>query len=236
MIGGWFGQVGAPTKTRAFGLTSASNSNPSRSAPQPPGVCTATMLSSPACSPRTIGRSSSANFLSPALPRYDLLSWWSTSRCSASLITLRIGVLPPPSRKTPTPTSIFSGRESAAQRPMSAIRESLWTGGRSDRLRAFTSVLFNMNGGLARLGVVIHCDPVTDRNGLAGQHITGRDLLFGEAVMDRHFDLAAGHLGPARRANACLASEGRGQPRSTGAVENVPGGERNATRAAIESH
>ena len=39
MIGGWLGQVGVPTNTRASGLAVAISSKPSRSAPQPPGVC-----------------------------------------------------------------------------------------------------------------------------------------------------------------------------------------------------
>ena len=52
----------------------------------------------------------------------------SSSRCSASFMTCRIGVLPAPSRKTPTPTSILSGRGSAFTMPISAIRESLLNG------------------------------------------------------------------------------------------------------------
>ncbi len=62
---------------------------------------------------------------------------------------------------------------------------------------------------LARLGVVIHCDPVADRDGLAGQDVARRDLFVGKAVARGHLDLAAGDLGPAGRADAGLAGEGR---------------------------
>ena len=113
MIGGWFGQVGVPTNTRAPGLTVAISSNPRRSAPQPPGVC------SPASARRRHvdpAGSAAATRRSACRPRCRDRPWFpgvSSRRCSASFITFRIGVLPAPSRKTPTPTSILSGRGSA---------------------------------------------------------------------------------------------------------------------------
>src|SRR3954449_10158221 len=107
-------------------------------------------------------------------------------------MTFRIGVLPAPSRNTPTPTSIFSGRGSALHRAISWSNESLWTGGKSARRRALALVSVSMAKRLATSCVVIHRDAVTDRHRLACEDVARRDLLVGEAVARRHFDLALG--------------------------------------------
>src|SRR5574338_263517 len=91
-----------------------------------------------------------------------------------------------------------------------------------------------METGLAKSGVVIHSNPVTQRYRLAGQHISVRDLFIGEPVARGHFDLSLGDLGTARRAYPRLAREWRGQARGARAVEDVAGGERNAAGPAVE--
>src|SRR5947207_2229757 len=155
------------------------------------------MRSSDAWWPSRIGRSNSANLLSPALPRYALVTCVSTRRCSASFITLRIGVLPAPSRKTPTPTSIFSGRGSASHKAISASSESFTTGGRSARPFGLACVCVSMGPRLAESRVVIHRHPVAEGDRLAREHITVRDLFVGQPVARRHLDLALGHFRPA---------------------------------------
>src|SRR5579864_883310 len=136
-------------------------------------------------------------------------------------MTLRIGVLPALSRKTPTPTSILSGRGSASQSAINASSESLMTGGRSERPRAFASVVVSMGPRLAKLRVVIHSNAVTQRHRLTGQHITLRDLLVGKAVASRHLDLALRHLGAAGRANPCLARKRGRKTCRASAVEDI---------------
>src|SRR6476469_1488501 len=191
------------------------------------------MRSSAACGPSRIGRRSSANRLSPAPPRYDLLTWVSTSRCSAALMVFKIGVLPAPSRQTPTPTSIFSARGSALHRAISCSSESLCTGGRSASPLALASVV-SMEARLAKLCVVIHRDPVTDRNGLAGEHVAGLDFLVRKPVAGRHFNFTRADSGTAGRADSGLAGERRREPGLARAVENVAGRERDPACAAIE--
>ena len=94
---------------------------------------------------------------------------------------------------------------------------------------------FAQHGGrLARLSVVIHCDPVADRDGLAGQDVALRHFLVGEAVARCHLDLAAGDFRTARRADARLAGEGCRKTRGARAVEDVRLGERDAARTAVE--
>src|SRR6185369_12672061 len=124
-------------------------------------------------------------------------------------MTFRIGVLPAPSRKTPTPTSILSGRGSALTRAISPMSGSSATGSRSASPLALASVRVSMERRLAKSGVVIHRDAVAERDRLAGQHITGGDFLIGEPVARGHFDFALGHLRPAGRAHPRLAREGR---------------------------
>src|SRR4051812_4550177 len=122
-------------------------------------------------------------------------------------MTLRIGVLPAPSRNTPTPTSIFSGRGSASHKAIRASSESAWTAGRSANVLALVSVRVSMKSRLAKSGVVIHRDAIAQRHRLAGQHVAVGDLLVGEAVPGRHFDLSLRHFRPARRAHPGLAGE-----------------------------
>src|SRR5689334_2083841 len=89
---------------------------------------------------------------------------------------------------------------------------------------------------LAKLRVVIHCDAVPERYGLAGQHVARSDLLVREAVAGGHFDFALGHLGPTGRAHAGLTSEWRRQAGSARAVEDVALGEGHPARAAVKRH
>src|SRR6476646_8645223 len=124
-------------------------------------------------------------------------------------MTLRIGVLPAPSRNTPTPTSILSGRGSALTIPISAMSESFMTGGRSASPLAFASVRVSMELRLAKSRVVIHCDAVAERHRLAGENVAVRHFLVGQAIARRHFHLALGDLRPACRADSRLAGEGR---------------------------
>src|SRR6185369_7795353 len=149
-------------------------------------------------------------------------------------MTFRIGVLPTPSRNTPTPTSILSGRGSALTSAIRPISGSSATGSRSARPRAFASVRVSMEGRLASLRVVIHSDSVTEGYRLAGQHIAGRNFFIGQPVSGRHFDLALGYLCPAGRADPGLAGEGSGKPGSAGAVEDIGGCEGHFARAAVE--
>src|SRR4051812_6525635 len=87
---------------------------------------------------------------------------------------------------------------------------------------------------LADSRVVIHCNAIADRDRLAGQNIAVGDLLVREAIARGHLDLALGHLRPACRAHAGLASERRGKSRSPCTVEDVAGGEGNATSTAVK--
>src|SRR5690349_939736 len=151
-------------------------------------------------------------------------------------MTFRIGVLPAASRNTPTPTSIFSGRGSALHSAISASSESAATGGRSASPLAFACVCVSMGARLATSRVVIHCHPVADRDRLAGQHITVRDLLVGETVMDCHFDLPLGYFRPARRTDPRLAGKRRRKARGPRAVEDVAGGEWHFASPAVERH
>src|SRR5437764_8916049 len=148
-------------------------------------------------------------------------------------MTLSTGVRPSESRNTPTPTSILSGRGSALQSAISARSESSWTGGRSARPRALVCVSVSMRRRLAKLCVVIHRNAVAERHRLTGQHVTGGDLLVGEAVARCHLDLALGDFGAAGGADACLARERCRKPGGARAVENVPGSERHTARAAV---
>src|SRR3954453_3141471 len=149
-------------------------------------------------------------------------------------MTFSTGVPPSESRNTPTPTSILSGRGSALQSAISARSESLWTGGRSASPLGLAAVSVSMAKRLAKSGVVIHRDAIAERHRLAGQHVTARHLLVGEAVTCGHLDLAFRDFRPARRAHARLASEGRGQPGSTGTVEDITSGERHFASAAVQ--
>src|SRR5207253_10674887 len=147
-----------------------------------------------------------------------------------------IGVLPAPSRNTPTPTSILSGRGSALTMAIRPISESSATGSRSARPRALISVRVSIEWRLAKSGVVIHRDAVAHRHRLAGQDVTGCDFLVGEPVARRHFDLTTGDFRPAGRADAGLAGERRRKPGRAGAVKDIAGGERHFSSAAVERH
>src|SRR6478672_741358 len=149
-------------------------------------------------------------------------------------MTFKIGVLPAPSRNTPTPTSILSGRGSALTMPISAMSESFMTGGRSASPLAFASVRVSMESRLAKSRVVIHCDAVAERHRLAGQDIAVRHFLVGQAIARGHFDLALGDLRPAGRAHSGLAGEGRRKARGSRAVEDIAGGERHAPSATVK--
>src|SRR5256885_5616567 len=96
-------------------------------------------------------------------------------------MTLRIGVLPAPSRNTPTPTSIFSGRGSASHKAIRARSESAWTDGRSASVLALVSGRVSMKSRLAKSGVVIHRDAIAERDRLAGEDVAVGHLLAGEA-------------------------------------------------------
>src|SRR5947209_19541878 len=101
-----------------------------------------------------------------------------------------MGVLPAPSRKTPIPTSIFSGLESASHSAINPSSESFTTGGRSARPLALAWVCVSMNLRLAESCVVIHRHRVAQRHRLARQHIARGDLPLGQAIAPRHLDLA----------------------------------------------
>src|SRR4051812_10650821 len=102
-------------------------------------------------------------------------------------MTLRIGVLPALSRKTPTPTSILSGRRSALHSAISASSESASTAGRSASRLGLALVSVSMGKRLASSRVVIHRDTVTQRHRLAGQYVTVGDFLVRQAITGRHF-------------------------------------------------
>ena len=113
MIGAWLGQVGVPTNTRACGFAVAISSKPSRSAPQPPGVCKPAIRSSAACWPEQDRPQQLGEALVARAAEIGLGDLRIDEALLGLLDHLRIGVLPAESRNTPTPTSILSGRGSA---------------------------------------------------------------------------------------------------------------------------
>ena len=69
-------------------------------------------------------------------------------------------------------------------------------------------------------GVVVHGDGVTGGAGLAGEHVTGGDLVGLQGVVLIHLLLTLDHLGATGSADSASTGEGNVRTGTQGCIEN----------------